>query len=94
MVNKKIYWIKCKLLFYLQKKVDRSIHVEVKGSKRNKQAGPAATAGLGAAGSGEDGAFRQKQFEQMQWEQQLRMREEELSRWERDEYMRRANEDR
>ncbi|XP_066922566.1 zinc finger RNA-binding protein-like [Clytia hemisphaerica] len=78
-----------------KKKVDRTIHVEMKGSKR-KQAGVALTGGSGAPGTGEEGqnAFKQKQFEQMQWERQLRMREEELSRWERDEYMRRANEDR
>jgi len=39
-------------------------------------------------------AWKQRQHEQMRWEQQLRFREEELRRWEHEEYMRRSSEDR
>jgi len=72
-----------------KKKIDPKIQVDQKGSRTNNRR-------RGAAG-GEDeqeSVWRQRQQEQMQWEQQLRLREEELRRWEHDEYMRRANEDR
>ena len=39
-------------------------------------------------------AWKQRQHEQMRWEQQLRFREEELRRWEHEEFMRRSSEDR
>ena len=45
-------------------------------------------------GDEQESVWKQRQQEQMQWEQQLRLREEELRRWEHDEYMRRAGEDR
>ena len=39
-------------------------------------------------------AWRARQQQQIKWEQELRMREEELKRWEEDEYLRRVEEDR
>ena len=38
--------------------------------------------------------WRARQQEQMKWEQELRIREEELRRWEEEEYLRRVDEDR
>lgn len=78
-----------------KKKVDRTIHVDMKGSKNSKRNKPLGGVVDGGELMNQDSAaFKQKQFEQMQWERQLRLREEELRRWERDEYMRRASEDR
>ena len=39
-------------------------------------------------------AWRARQQQQIKWEQELRMREEELKRWEEEEYFRRVEEDR
>ena len=66
----------------------------MKGSRSNNRRNRQSIEGGGAVGDEQESVWRQRQHEQMQWEQQLRLREEELRRWEHDDYMKRANEDR
>lgn len=77
---------------YFQKKVDPTIQVDMKGSRSNNRRNRQNVEGV--VGDEQESVWRQRQQEQMQWERQLRLREEELRRWEHDDYMRRANEDR
>jgi len=69
-----------------KKKVDPKLKVDMKGSSSRKR--------LDIGGRQQEMVWKQRQHEQMKWEQQLRFREEELRRWEHEEYMRRASEDR
>ena len=64
----------------------------MKGSRSNNRRNRQNVEGV--VGDEQESVWRQRQQEQMQWERQLRLREEELRRWEHDDYMRRANEDR
>lgn len=64
----------------------------MKGSRSNNRRNRQSIEGV--VGDEQESVWRQRQQEQMQWERQLRLREEELRRWEHDDYMRRANEDR
>jgi len=77
-----------------KKKVDPTIQVDMKGSRTNNRRNRQSIEGAGAVGDEQESVWRQRQHEQMQWERQLRLREEELRRWEHDDYMKRANEDR
>jgi len=70
-----------------KKKVDPKLIVDMKGSKYSKNL-------KDRAGRVDEMAWKQRQHEQMRWEQQLRFREEELRRWEHEEFMRRSSEDR
>ncbi|XP_002153846.1 zinc finger RNA-binding protein isoform X1 [Hydra vulgaris] len=78
-----------------KKKVDPTLKVDVKGNVRgsNSRWGRNSDERPRATGS-QEMVWKQRQQEQIRWEQQLRHREDELRRWEHDEYMRRANEDR
>jgi hypothetical protein len=73
----------------LQKKVDPKLRVDQKTRSSSNRRNT-----FEVSGDDQENVWRQRQQEQMQWEQQLRIREDELRRWEHDEYMRRASEDR
>ena len=90
-----VVWLELMSKNTFQKKVDPSLKVDVKGNIR----GPNGRWGRGVddrprATGNQEMVWKQRQQEQMRWEQQLRHREDELRRWEHDEYMRRASEDR
>lgn len=70
-----------------KKKVDPKLKVDMKNDRNNRR-------GQQAGGRVDEMQWKQRQHEQMRWEQQLRFREEELRRWEHEEFMRRSSEDR
>eukprot|EP00794_Sanderia_malayensis_P009635 gene9635-10623_t len=75
-----------------KKKVQPSLKVEMKGSKYSNRGNNRVAGGFRPRDP--EISWRQKQQEQMRWEQELRIREEELRRWEEGEYHRRIEEDR
>jgi zinc finger RNA-binding protein len=67
--------------------VDPKLKVDMKNNRHNDRRND-------RGGRADEMAWKQRQHEQMRWEQQLRFREEELRRWEHEEFMRRSSEDR
>ena len=73
-----------------KKKVQPSLRVDMKGGRKTSRAQEEMKKRVRE----QEMVWRQRQQEQMRWEHELRLREEELRRWEEEEYMRRIEEDR